>query len=173
MSSRVKGVFAHLDCFITGIDRLKKAGFSDMEVASPLPRHEIEEVLYEGRPSPVRWWTLVGGITGGSLGFTLAALTGVDWPMAVVGGKPIVSVPPYIIITFECTVLLGALATLLALMFHCRLPFSAVPEELQDDRFSNDMFGVVVQSSRGSEVAEILKGAGAVEVLGDTGGPDV
>jgi hypothetical protein len=39
-------------------------GLDGFEVQSPLPRHEIEEAMYEGRPAPVRWWTLTGGVTG-------------------------------------------------------------------------------------------------------------
>ena len=175
MSTNVKGVFAHLDCLMTGIDRLQRAGFEDLGVAAPLPRHEIEEALFKGRPSPVRWWTLLGGASGACLGFTIASLTGTDWPMAVVGGKPIVSVPPYVVITFECMVLLGGLATLAGMFFHCRLPGNDTDEELCDARFSDDHFGVVVRGAsgpKGAEAADILRGAGAIEVSGaSSGGP--
>lgn len=172
MSGNVKGVFAHLDCLMTGIDRLQKAGFKDLGVATPLPRHEIEEVLYKGRPpSPVRWWTLVGGASGATLGFTIASLTGVDWPMTVVGGRPIVGVLPYVILTFECMVLLGGLVTLAGMFYHCRIPFSDTDEELCDARFSDDHFGIVVRSpGDASQAADILRGAGAVEVSGAPGG---
>ena len=71
MSTNIKGVFAHLDCLLTGIDRLEKAGYDNMIVASPLPRHEIEEIMYKGKPSPVRWWTLIGGVIGACLAFVL------------------------------------------------------------------------------------------------------
>ena len=54
----IKGVFAHLDCLVEGIDQLKQAGLDDFIVTSPLPRHEIEEQIYCGKPSPVRWFTL-------------------------------------------------------------------------------------------------------------------
>ena len=33
-----------------------------------------------------------------------------DWPL-LVGGKPIGSIPPYVVIIFELTILLGALST--------------------------------------------------------------
>jgi hypothetical protein len=168
MRGNVKGVFAHLDCLMTGIDRLQRAGFKDLGVATPLPRHEIEEALYGGRPpSPVRWWTLVGGVSGATLGFTIASLTGVDWPMTVVGGRPIVAVLPYVILTFECMVLLGGLVTLAGMFYHCRIPFSDTDEELCDARFSDDHFGIVVRSpGDASQAAEILRGAGALEVSG-------
>ncbi len=171
MSSNVKGVFAHLDCLIDAIYNLKKAGYRDIQVASPLPRHEIEEQIYEGRPSPVRWWTLTGGILGGSGGFTLASLSSAVWPMALPGGKPVVSVPPFIVITFECTVLIGGLITLLALLYYCRLPAFNLEFELCDPRYSKDHFGLVLTGLSASDrkkAGDIIRAAGAVEVVDNT-----
>jgi hypothetical protein len=74
---RIKGVYAHLDCLLTGIERLKHEGLTGFEVLSPLPRHEILDAVFEGRPSPVRWWTLTGGVTGINTGFLLASLTAI------------------------------------------------------------------------------------------------
>ncbi|MCB9745919.1 MAG: DUF3341 domain-containing protein [Alphaproteobacteria bacterium] len=169
MSSNVKGVFPHLDNLLTAIGRLRKAGFNDFTVASPLPRHEIEEAIYEGRPSPIRWWTLTGALIGGTGGFTLSSLASAVWPMALPGGKPVVSVPPFVVITFECTVLIGGLVTLLGLIYHCRLPSFDLDVEVQDPRYTLDRFGLVVHGVTGakaSEVSELLNGAGAEEVSG-------
>lgn len=168
MSSNIKGVFAHLDCLVDAIADLRTAGIHDFEVASPFPRHDLEEVIYGGAPpSPIRWWTLIGGVTGGTFGFTLAALTSADWPMTIPAGKPIVSIPPFMIPTFECTVLFGALFTLLGLIYHCRLPLLNPVAELEDPRFSDDCFGIVVKnvaSGDRAKVQHILSHAGAVEV---------
>ncbi|MCB9758686.1 MAG: DUF3341 domain-containing protein [Alphaproteobacteria bacterium] len=168
-SSNIKGVFAHLDTLLTGIERLRKAGYSDFTVTSPIPRHEIEEAIYEGRPSPVRWWTLTGGLTGGTVGFTLASLSSAVWPMTLPGGKPVVSVPPFIVITFECTVLFGGLMTLLGLIFHCRLPAFNLDIEVCDPRYTLDRFGLVVHgvgAEKMGSVSELLNNAGADEVSG-------
>jgi len=167
-STHIKAVFAHLDCLLTAIDRIQKAGFHDYTVLSPLPRHEIDELIYAGRPSPVRWWTLLAGILGGSGGFTLAALTSAVWPMALPGGKPVVSVPPFVIITFESTVLIGGLITLAAIIYHCRLPAFDLPIECCDPRFSSDKFGIVLHGltdeTTRSAASKLLTDAGAEEV---------
>ena len=57
--STLKAVYAHLDSLVDAIAGLKRQGLKagDMAVMAPLPRHEIEELLYEGEPSPVRWFT--------------------------------------------------------------------------------------------------------------------
>lgn len=169
MSNNVKGVFAHLDSLLTGIDRVRKAGYTDFTVTSPIPRHEIEEAIYDGRPSPVRWWTLTGALTGLTGGFTLASLTSAIWPMALPGGKPVVSVPPFFVVTFESAVLLGGLFTLLGLIFHCRLPAFNLDIEVCDPRFSLDRFGLVVHglgSDKLAQVSRLLSDAGAEEVTG-------
>ena len=172
MNANVKGVFKHLDLLVNGIDRLQKAGFGQMQVAAPLPRHEIEELLYKGRPSPVRWWTMMGGITGATGGFLLASLASAVWPMALPGGKPIVSIPPFMIIVFECTVLLGGLCTLLGLLYHCRLPPIGLSSDLKDPRYSLDCFGVVLEGlgeEDRKKAGDILRDAGAIEVIDHLG----
>ena len=54
----VKGVFAHLDSLVNAIDKLEKNGIKDYMVMSPLPRHDLEEAIYKGKPSPIRWFTM-------------------------------------------------------------------------------------------------------------------
>lgn len=167
--SPIKGVYAHLDSLLTGARDLKKSGLGEMTVIAPLPRHEIEELIYEGEPSPVRWFTLVGGMFGATMAFSLASLTHANWPMILPGGKPVVSVPPFLVITFEGTILWGSLATLIGLLVNCRLPANDLPKAMKDVRFSNDHFGIVLERvSAGNEakVREILTRSGAVEVSG-------
>ncbi len=164
---RIKGVYAHLDCLLTGIERLKHDGLTGFEVLSPLPRHEILEAVFEGRPSPVRWWTLTGGVTGINTGFLLASLTAIQWPMINPGGKPVVSLPPYMVIMFECTILFGALFTLLGVIYHAGLPGWFLPAPLRDPRASDDKFGIVFLNANAKDeqrILSVLKASGAVEV---------
>lgn len=163
----VKAVYAHLDTMLTGLDRLKKAGITGWSTAAPLPRHEIEEMVYEGKPSPVRWWTLVGAITGICTGVLLESLTHADWPMINPGGKPVVALPPFAIVMFECTVLLGSLFTLLGMIVNAGLPSYFLDKSIQDPRWTDDKFGIIFPGAKKDEsekIVEILKGSGAVEV---------
>jgi len=166
-TTRIKGVYAHFDCFLTGIDRLKKAGVVGWEVASPLPRHEILDIVYEGRPSPVRWWTLTGALAGLTGGFLLPALTAAQWPMINPGGKPVVSLPAYAIIMFECTILIGGLFTGVGMFVHCGLPGFGVDRALKDPRFTDDKFGIVFTRANPADqdrITRILSETGAIEV---------
>jgi hypothetical protein len=163
----VKSVFAHLDCLVDGIDTLKRAGVKDFIVTAPLPRHEIEELIYEGRPSSIRWFTLSGALFGGIFGFSLCSFTHLNWAMIIPAGKPLVSIPAFLIIAFESTVLWGCLATLVGMMVLCRLPANNLQAEAQDPRFSDDVFGLIVNNlgrKQAAKVTEILSDAGAVEI---------
>ena len=164
--NNVKAIFAHLDCLVDAIDGMKKSGHSDFAVTAPLPRHEIEELIYGGEPSPVRWFTLTGAVFGGTMGFSLCSLTHLNWPMIIPAGKPLVSIPAFIIITFEATVLFGCLFTLLGLLYYCGLPANKMDPELEDPRLSDDVFGMVVRNLDTASAAAVqmkLDGFGAIE----------
>lgn len=164
---RIKAVYSHLDCLLTGVDRLKRAGYGGFTVQAPLPRHEIEEIMYEGRPSPVRWWTLSGAITGITTGFLLPSLTHSAWPMINPGGKPVVSLVPFVVIMFECTILFGAMATMAGLIVHCGLPSFGLDRSLRDPRMTDASFGITFVSARPEDkerISQLLSSSGAVEV---------
>ena len=92
----VVGVFATLDGALLALRELKSKGYDNLTVYSPVPNHELEDVMGHGT-SPVRLFTLIGGLTGCFLGFLYAIWTSLDWEL-ITGGKPIVSLPPYVII---------------------------------------------------------------------------
>jgi hypothetical protein len=172
--SNVKAIFSHLDCLVDAIDGMKQSGHSDFAVTAPLPRHELEELIYEGEPSPIRWFTLTGALFGGTMGFSLCSLTHLNWPMIIPAGKPLVSIPAFIVIAFESTVLFGCLATLVGLLYHCRLPAKDMDPEFDDPRLSDDVFGMVVRNlddSTAASVKSALDEFGAVETS-ITGGKD-
>ncbi len=159
----VLGVFSYINSTVDGVKRLRGEGFKNLRVFSPFPNHEIEEAL-KGSESIVRFFTLTGGTLGALCGLCFTILTSLDWPLRT-SAKPILSLPPYMVIVFELTVLLGSLATLFGLLINSRLRQNA-PRSMYDPRFSEDKFGVAVVCSKEdiTRAEEILKFAGAEEV---------
>src|SRR5207247_8138738 len=101
----VLGVFAHVDTTVRALEELKSKGYHDLTVYTPVPVHEIEDVLERDRPvSPVRLFTLLGGLTGTVSGFLLTIWSSMQWGL-IVGGKPVASIPPFVVIAFERTIL--------------------------------------------------------------------
>jgi hypothetical protein len=157
------GIFDGLDTTLEAIGRLREAGHKQPTVFSPLPSHELEHALHPPK-SPVRLFTLVGGLTGTATGFALPTWTSMDWPL-VTGGKPIISLPAWVIIAFELTILFGALSTVAGMLIVARLP-NRKPLAVYDPSFSSDRFGVYVRVPAGQAagIRELLQVAGAVEV---------
>jgi Protein of unknown function (DUF3341) len=165
MGAQVLGVFAHVDSTVQAIRDLRAKGFSDLTVYTPVPIEEIEEEMEEPRAhSKVRLFSLVGALTGTATAFFLTIWTSLKWGL-VTGGKAPVSIPPFIIIVFEMTILLCGLATLLAVLVLGKLP-KRRPSPTYDPRFTLDRFGVAVGCERANAetVASVLKASGAEEV---------
>jgi len=159
----VLAAYRHVDAAADAIRKLKDMGLRDFTVYTPVPNHEIAEAL--GEPvSPVRVWTLLGGLTGCFTGFAMSLWMSYDYPV-VVGGKPLGSVLPYVVIAFELTILFGALSTILGLVVHAWIGTRARPAPY-DPRFSDDHIGIFVPcgTDRRSQVEHTLKATGAVDV---------
>jgi hypothetical protein len=142
--------FDYLDSTVDAIHELRKAGFKQLRAYMPYPEHHIEEAMGY-HESPVRVWTLVGGLTGAAAGFAFTVWTSMDWPL-VTGGKPIVAIPTSVVIAFEMTVLFGALATLIGVFVLSRLPHTK-PVVVYDPEFVAGRFGVYV-SADGAKLDE-------------------
>jgi len=169
MSKRPQGVLAvfdHADTVIDAIRALRQAGRKKFTVMTPVPNSDIADELDQTQ-SPVRLATFLGGLIGGILGFTLCAWTSLDWPL-VTNGKEILSIPPFMVITFECTVLIGGLTNLVAMLFFSGLPLGP-PNEGFDPRFTEDRYGIWVTCGRdeADRVAATLRSVGAEEVRVD------
>ena len=145
------------------IVKLRQAKPSLMRVFSPIPSHHLEHAI--GKPkSRVRAVVLAGGITGVISALALTIGTSWEWNL-VVGGKPIVSWPPFIIICFELMVLFGGISAVLSFLFNARVPAFEIAEGYSS-RFSQDRFGILVrcEEADSARIESILKDSGAEEV---------
>jgi molybdopterin-containing oxidoreductase family membrane subunit len=167
-AKQVPGVlasFVHIDAACDAIGALRAGGRKDFTVYSAAPIHEIEEALGIHN-SPVRLFTLIGGLTGCTAGFAMAIWMSRDWPL-LVGGKPIAAVAPYVVIGFELTILLGALSTVAGIiLLSLRNPTTGMA---YDPSFTDDRIGIFVPTSADqvAGVRELFQHAGAVEVRHD------
>lgn len=161
--SGVVGTFRHLDSLLRAIKGLREAGYQNLQSLSPVPHHAIDEAL-DKPSSPVRVFTLIGALLGATTGFVLTIATSLHYPL-VTGGKPIVSIPPFLIIVFELTILFGGLLTLAGMLLNARLPQMHIGAAYRP-RFSEDRFGLWVGcgGNQHQEVSQLLERSGAEEV---------
>lgn len=162
----VRGAYLTVEDTARAVNALEQEGFTpeDITVFSPIPTPHLEDLLTR-RTSPVRWFTLIGGLLGTCTGLSLALWTFFAWPLPV-GGKSISSFPVTVVIMFELTVLLGGLFTLAAVLIFSRIPtWGRQPG--YHPRFSDDLFGVWVHAADDdakSRAQGVLDATGAAEV---------
>ncbi len=115
-------LFTDKNEFLEKLRQLKASGHSckDLRLHMPFEVHEVEEIL-EVKPGAMRYFAFAGGLSGflGGLGFTI--YTALSWPI-ITGGKPIVSLPPFLLIAYILTILFGALASFAGFLLLARLP---------------------------------------------------
>jgi len=155
--------FAYEDDFLAAARNLKSSGFDNISLLSPLPLEEAQEVLGLGK-SPVRRFSLAGALIGAASGFAMAVATALVFILPT-GGRAIITLPPYLVITYEMTILFGVLFTLLGFHFYSGLP--AWRDKPYMEAANIDRFVVVVEGTEGEQAAQaeaIIRGAGAEEI---------
>ncbi len=167
MANHQVGLFTQPEPALAAAAKLQQAGYPRPELMSPIPIEGVDEVLGE-RPSVIRRFTLFGAIFGAIFGFSLAAGTAVLY-LHPAGGRPIISLPPFLIISYEMTILFGILATVLGFFISARLP--VLRERVYLPQTAVDKFAVVVVCNEPKlmqAASLILQQAGAEEVLSMT-----
>jgi hypothetical protein len=163
-SSGVMAVFSYLDKFCGALEKVRdRSDFHGFEAFSPTSYHEIEHAMHFD-PSPVRKFTLIGGLTGVTTGFALALGLDYNWPI-VVGGKPagVFSIPAYVVIGFELTILLGAICTIAGMLIMGRIPNPKL--RVLDPRTTDDKFAIYVPGATvDGPQAKLLRELGAEEI---------
>jgi hypothetical protein len=159
----VMGVFYYVDDVTEVVRALRQTGHANLRVYSPVPYHDVERALEQG-PSLVRWVTFGGAVCGLTGGFALCIYSVQSWPL-VVGGKELVSLPPFVVIGYESMILLGSLANLFGMLALSRLP-DVKASAPHDPRFSQDRIGIWVPCAgeEALKVQEMMRGHGAEEV---------
>lgn len=159
----VFAVYAQLDAVVEGIHALREAGEKEFQVFSPVPHHDILHAI-GGKPSPVRAYTLAGGLIGLAIGWGITIGPLGNFGLHV-GGKPLLSIPPFGVVAYIATILFGALATLAGMIINTRLPQLNLSPGY-DERVSSDHFGIQVRCTPAQmeRIARLLKRTGAVDV---------
>jgi hypothetical protein len=131
---------------LAALRRAREFGFERLEVNTPFPVAELEELL-PGKRSPIA--RIMGGVAVLAIGgaYFLQWFAARDYPLNV-GGRPLHSWPAFIPVTFELTVLTTALAGVAALLWLAGLPRLDYPlfAVAGFERASQDLFFLCVRS---------------------------
>lgn len=163
----IVGIFDDEDVLLTGINKVRSNGIKIEDVYSPFPVHGIDDALgYKKSRLPIA--AFIFGLAGTSLALLMQIwMLGYDWPM-IIGGKNFASLPPFIPVTFELTVLLAALGMVGTFMIVSDMKPYKWPRQF-DLRSTDDKHVMAVDIALNAgkskdELKRILKESGASEV---------
>lgn len=145
---------------LKAVKELKSNDIKIIDVLSPFPVHGLDKAL-EMKPSRIPTIGFIFGVLGAITGFGFQAWVFTTAYPLNIGGKPFLSVPSFIPITFEVTILFAALAMVAALFIKSKL----IPKkkyDIIDVRLTDDRFAILIDSTDGNEkikqqLQEILK----------------
>ena len=129
MKADIYGVMAEFDnptALVNATRAVRDRGYRKLDAYTPFPIEELNDVLHLHK-NKLPLIVLAGGILGGLTGYLLQYFVTVIYFPINVGGRPLHSWPSYIIITFELTILFGAISTVLGLLALCGLPMPYHP----------------------------------------------
>ena len=162
----IVGVFDDEQVLLKGLAQVLSKGVKVYEAYTPFPVHGLENVLkYKNSKLPIA--AFLFAMTGLTLAvsFQLFTMTK-DWPM-IIGGKPFAAFPDFVPVTFEFSILLGALGMVATFFVKSDLkPYKKL--RVFDKRSTDDKHVVAVDLANNTlsdvEIETIFKEAGASEV---------
>ncbi|MBV2167225.1 MAG: DUF3341 domain-containing protein [Bdellovibrio sp.] len=161
----IAGIWTDEHLILKAARKTREAGFTKFEAISAYPVHGMEEACGIKR-SWIPYVTFVSGFVGMILGLLLTWWTSaVDWAVNV-GGKPFFSLPAFIPIIFELTILFAALCSVAALFYACKIPRIDPPNI--DPDLSCHKFAIFIPFNDvgydESKIEKMFKEMGATEV---------
>lgn len=121
LDSWVLAEFATPEALVDATRQMREKGFLGMDTYSPYPLHGGSEALGLP-PSRVPFIALGGGLTGMVTALAMQTwMNTIDYPLNI-GGRPLLSLPAWVPITFELSVLFAAFGIFFGLLGLSRLP---------------------------------------------------
>ena len=149
------------------VDGAVKEGLKIDDVYTPFPVHGLEHKM-KLRPTKIHTAGFVFGLTGLITAFSMMTFAStINYPTNF-GGKPLFSLPAWIPIMFEQTVLFASVGMVIVFYYLCNL-YPGKQPKIIDPRLTDDMFAITFDisndSSKVSHFTDFLKQEGAVEVF--------
>jgi len=155
-------------------EQVRDANYEKWDANTPFPVHGLDDAMGLKR-TPLPWFVLGGGLTGATFGLGFMLWVSVsEYPLNI-GGKPLDSVPAFIPVTFELTVLFSCITCFLTLWGLCGLPKLYHPafKSKAFDAVTDDKFFIMIEAEDKNfdleKTRELLKktGANLIEELED------
>ena len=161
-------VFEDEEPLLEAVGLIREKDHQIIDVYTPFPVHGLDKAL-DMKRTRIPGAGFICGAIGGLLGFFFQAwVFTIDYPL-VFGGKPYLSVPSFIPVTFELTILFTALGVVSALLIRSRLKPTKKFEPI-NDRITDDRFVILVSTgddgkTNSEAIQSVLSGLPTVEIV--------
>jgi hypothetical protein len=163
----IVGLFDDEVTLLNAVKTVRKKGLKIHDCLTPFPVHGLDEYmgLKESRLHSVGFWV---GLCGCLFAFSFMTwVFTVDYPINF-GGKPYWSVPAFIPITFEFTVLSASVTMTLVFLARNGL-YPGKQPRIFDERITDDRFAMVFEAENISveqtdKINDVLRECGVVEI---------
>lgn len=163
----VYGIFSHETKFLDAIKSVKSDGLEVDDAYSPFPVHGIDDLL-DVKETSLHKAGFVLGLTGTVTAFgVMTWVNTVSYP-TIFGGKPFWSLPAFIPVMFETTVLMAAVGMFFVYIKRNELFPGKIPMII-DERTTDDKFALAFHTDGKSEdeiarIKSALQKSGAEEI---------
>ena len=167
-TKKVHGTVAEyesVDALLEACRRIRDAGFTKTDAFTPFPVHGIDTALGI-KPTKLPWIALAGGATGLTIALLMQIwMNGIDYQY-IISGKPYISLPAFMPVAFELTILLASFGAFFGMWALNGLPKFSNPifTDPRFDRATDDRFFLYIDAKDDS-----YDQAGAEKLLADTG----
>ncbi len=147
---KVHGIVAEyesVDSLLDACRRVRDAGYKKTDAYTPFPVHGIDKALGI-KPTHLPWIVLVCGLTGTATALLMQIwMNAIDYPY-IISGKPFISLPAFIPVAFELTVLFASFGAFFGMWALNGLPRFSNPmfTDPRFDRVTDDRFFLYVDS---------------------------
>ncbi|MGB7343968.1 MAG: DUF3341 domain-containing protein, partial [Pirellulaceae bacterium] len=165
----VTAEFSSVDTLLAACRRVRDAGYTKTDAFAPFAVHGIDKALGI-KPTALPWIALIGGITGTTIALCMQIwMNAIDYPY-IISGKPFISLPAFIPVAFELTILLASFGAFFGMWALNGLPRFSNPmfTNPRFDRVTDDTFFLFVDSKD-----ERFDQAGVQKLFADCGGEHI
>lgn len=149
-TKNVHGIVAEyesVDSLLNACRRVRDAGYKKTDAFTPFPVHGIDEALGI-KPTHLPWIVLACGLAGTATALLMQIwMNAIDYPY-IISGKPFISLPAFMPVAFELTVLFASFGAFFGMWALNGLPRFSNPmfTDPRFDRATDDRFFLFVDS---------------------------
>lgn len=129
-------------------EKVRDAGYSKWDACTPFPVHGLDKAMGL-KPSTLPWWVLGIGLCGSGLGLLLEVWSSASAYPFIVAGKPLFSLPAFVPVWYEATVLTSCLTAFFGNWVLNGLPRTHHPafNSKAFERVTDDKFFIMIEAT--------------------------